>query len=212
MKSLNLLLAAYREMGVEFLNRVEFKTKEELLTEIRGRVESCMRCPLYKTRTKAVFGEGNPNAKIMFVGEAPGKDEDLQGRPFVGRAGRLLRELLARAGISEDSIYIGNCLKCRPPNNRDPSEYEIEMCSPYLTSQIEIIDPAVIVTLGRYSTGLFVGLPDKMSKLRGRIFEYGSKKVVVMYHPAYLLRNPGAIQDFTRDLQRIKELIDEDSH
>jgi uracil-DNA glycosylase len=157
-----------------------------LLDDVAARVRGCFSCALSKTRTQAVPGEGDPNAQVMFIGEAPGFNEDQQGRPFVGQAGKLLDDLLAQAGLSRSTVFIANVLKCRPPNNRDPLPDEIEACSSHLQAQIEAIDPKVIVTLGRYSLQRF--LPGAaISRVHGQRFMKDDRTVVPMYHPAAAL-------------------------
>ncbi len=161
------------------------------MENIRLAVEECRKCRLAGTRTHAVPGEGNEKTDIMFIGEAPGYDEDQQGRPFVGRAGRLLTDIITAMGMTREEVFIANVIKCRPPDNREPMGDEIEACSPYLFRQIEIIQPKIIVTLGRYSTTTILGLSQqtRMSDLRGRFFSFKGAKVMPTYHPAYLLRN-----------------------
>ncbi len=207
MKTVIDILKFYEELGAEYIKKINIKTKKEQLEEIFNSVKSCKKCELYKTRKNPVFGEGNADAKLMFVGEAPGKDEDIQGKPFVGRAGKLLNELLAEVGIDRDDIYIANCLKCRPPNNRDPNSEELSSCFFYLKQQISIIQPYVIGTLGRYSTYQLTNEKGALGTLRGKVFTFGKIKIVPLYHPAYLLRNPNAIDIFLTDLKRLKELI-----
>lgn len=164
---------------------------EAVATEVR----QCCRCGLGSTRTKAVPGEGNPNARIMFVGEAPGADEDAQGRPFVGRAGQLLDKIIGACGLKREEVFIGNILKCRPPGNRDPKEDEIHSCLPYLQRQIEAIKPEVIVALGAHAARTLLDTNKSIGQLRGQFQEYSTGfgrptiKLMATYHPAYLLRN-----------------------
>ncbi|MGC8579976.1 MAG: uracil-DNA glycosylase [bacterium] len=166
-------------------------TKELAIQNIRLAVEQCNKCRLARTRIHPVPGEGNFNTELMFVGEAPGYDEDQQGKPFVGRAGKLLTDIIKAMGMTREDVFIANVIKCRPPENREPMDDEIAQCSPYLFKQIEIIKPKVIVTLGRYSTTTILGLNKQMriSELRGRFFNYNDIKVMPTFHPAYLLRN-----------------------
>jgi len=206
MKELVDLLKLYKEIGVEYVRKLNVASRVDMLDSLKEQVEHCTLCELYRERKNAVFGEGNDNAEIMFVGEAPGRDEDIQGRPFVGRAGKLLTELLEEIGLKREDVYIANCLKCRPPNNRDPKPDELTACFPYLKKQIEIIKPKVIGTLGRYSTYVLTLQKGALGTLRGRIFDYHGIKVLPMYHPAYLLRNPNAIEVFVNDLKRLKEM------
>jgi uracil-DNA glycosylase family 4 len=207
MKTIIDILKFYEELGVEYTKKLNIKTKDELLNEIAQNVSICKKCELSKTRTNPVFGEGSVNAKLMFVGEAPGRDEDIQGKPFVGRAGRLLNELLLDVGIQRNDVYIANCLKCRPPNNRDPNTTELQNCFGYLKNQIAIIKPKVIATLGRYSTYQLTGEKGALGILRGRVFTFNNIKIVPLYHPAYLLRNPKAIDIFLSDLRKLKSLM-----
>ncbi|MHC4648703.1 MAG: uracil-DNA glycosylase [Planctomycetota bacterium] len=165
------------------------------LERIASDVCGCRKCPLGSSRTNAVPGEGNPNARIMFVGEAPGADEDAQGRPFVGRAGQLLDRIIEACGLKRSQVFIGNVLKCRPPENRDPRPEEIVSCLPYLQSQIEIINPEVIVALGAHATRTLLNTNKSIGQLRGQFHEYYSGigrppiKLMATYHTAYLLRN-----------------------
>ncbi|WP_427365400.1 uracil-DNA glycosylase [Candidatus Caldatribacterium saccharofermentans] len=190
------------------------RKKEELLEEIRQEVERCTLCPLAKNRTQTVFGEGNPDALIMFIGEAPGEDEDRSGRPFVGKAGQLLTKILLSVGIQREEVYIANMVKCRPPGNRTPTLEEVEACFPYLEAQIAIVNPSVIVTLGSVSTGYLLGTKEPMSKLRGQWFDWrGGKRIFPMFHPSFLLRHesraPGSPKYLTwQDIQEVKRVYD----
>jgi len=173
--------------------------REEEKKKLEERIKECKRCELWKTRTKPVVGEGSLSAKLMLVGEAPGYYEDLKGIPFVGKAGKVLDELLESVELGRSDVYIANVLKCRPPGNRNPATEELKACTPYLDAQIEIIEPAVIATLGNFSLGYIFdkfGLKkDKISKLHGKVFKIstiaGIKKVVALYHPAVATYNPG---------------------
>jgi len=171
------------------------------LDELEQKIKNCIKCSLGKTRTKFVFGSGNPKADIMFIGEAPGADEDLQGLPFVGRAGQLLTKLLKVVGLNREEVYICNILKCRPPNNRKPLPSEIELCKPYLLKQIELIKPKVIVALGATAIEGLLNLKKKMGELRGKIIFFNKIPVIITYHPAALLRNPNWESDFIEDLK-----------
>jgi DNA polymerase len=171
------------------------------LEELENKINKCTKCELAKTRTKFVFGTGNPTAEIMFIGEAPGADEDLQGLPFVGRAGQLLTKLLKTVGIDRNDVYICNILKCRPPNNRKPLPSEIEMCKPYLLKQIELIQPKVIIALGATAIEGLFNIKKKMGDLRGNIIYFNKIPVIVTYHPAALLRNPSWEKDFIEDIK-----------
>jgi len=165
--------------------------KTFLLEKLREEIGDCKRCKLSGKRTNIVFGEGNPDAKIMFIGEAPGREEDLQGRPFVGDAGMVLTRLINKMGFKREEVYIANIVKCRPPMNRDPEIDEITACRKFLERQIAIIRPIVIMSLGRISTSTLIGNPAlKISAVRGKFFEYKGVPVMPTFHPAYLIRNP----------------------
>jgi len=172
-------------------------------------VSSCRRCGLCEGRTRTVFGSGSPASRIVFIGEAPGREEDLQGLPFVGRAGQLLTKMLAAIGFSRDEVYITNILKCRPPNNRDPQEEEMAACEPYLARQLEIIRPAVICALGRIAAHGLLKKGTSLSILRRAVHYYRDIPVAVTYHPAALLRNPNLKRDAWEDLQAMRRLHDE---
>ena len=172
--------------------------EKEALADIDRRVRACTLCDLHKLRTQAVPGEGNWEAELMFIGEGPGRDEDLQGRPFVGRAGQLLRKIIAAMTFREDEVYITNMVKCRPPENRVPHDDEIEACSRYLIRQIELIRPKVIVTLGKTPTDHFVPGREGMTARRGRFGSFIGIPVMPTFHPSYLVRNEG-----NRELKRM---------
>lgn len=161
--------------------------------ELKNKAHSCAACVLHKTRTNVVFGVGNKNAEILFIGEAPGANEDLQGEPFVGRAGMLLNAMLKSIGLKREDVYIANILKCRPPGNRDPLPEEVELCTPFLQQQIALINPKVMVAVGRIAAHFLLNTTEAMGRLRGRSYQYGDNSVplFVIYHPAYLLRSPG---------------------
>ncbi|MBM4328781.1 MAG: uracil-DNA glycosylase [Deltaproteobacteria bacterium] len=158
------------------------------LDVVRNDLGECARCPLHRTRKKIVFGEGAPAARLMFVGEGPGADEDLQGKPFVGRAGQLLTRMIEAMGLTREDVYITNIVKCRPPGNRDPEALEIETCFPFLERQIKAISPEVIVALGRISAGTLLGAKAPLSRLRGRFHDRGGIPIMPTYHPSFLLR------------------------
>lgn len=176
---------------------------------IEREVSACRRCELHRTRTHTVFGCGNARADWLFVGEAPGRHEDLQGEPFVGRAGKLLDMMIAALGMRREQVFIANVLKCRPPNNRDPLPGEIEQCEPYLHRQLALIQPKVIVALGRISAQALLRTGDALSKLRGTTHRYGPDHIplVVTYHPAYLLRSPEQKAKAWDDLWRAREIV-----
>jgi len=171
--------------------------------ELEEQVAHCSRCELYKTRTQAVFGVGNRRAGLMIIGEAPGAEEDRQGEPFVGRAGKLLNAMLAAIGFAREDVYIANILKSRPPKNRDPRPEEVAACAPYLKQQIELVAPRLILALGRVAAQNLLKVDTPIGRMRGRMYEYPEPRVpvVVTYHPAYLLRSPREKRKSWQDLQ-----------
>jgi uracil-DNA glycosylase family 4 len=175
---------------------------------IREDIGDCTRCRLHKQgRKQIVFGVGNPKAKLMFIGEAPGADEDEQGEPFVGRAGQLLTNMIKAMGLSREEVYIANIIKCRPPGNRTPERDECETCSPFLFRQIEVIKPKVIVALGAVAAKTLLAMNSSMGELRGRWYDFRNTKLAVTYHPAFLLRDPRQKKETWKDLQMVmKEL------
>ena len=169
---------------------------------------ACTRCKLHTLgRTQVVFGVGNPNAQLMFVGEAPGADEDEQGVPFVGRAGQLLTKIIEAIELKRDDVYIANVIKCRPPQNRNPEPDEVEQCEPFLFQQIDAIKPRVIVALGKFGAQTLLRTQDPISRLRGRVFDYRGSKLVPTFHPAYLLRNPPAKREVWEDMKLVRQLL-----
>ena len=184
------------------------KSKDSWVT-LQNEVKSCELCSLYKNRTQTVFGVGDSKADWLFIGEAPGMDEDLQGEPFVGRAGGLLNEMVFSIGLSREEIFIANILKCRPPQNRDPLASEVAQCLPYLERQIQHINPMIIIAVGRVAAQNLLQTDKTMSQLRGRIHSFGAKKtpLVVIYHPAYLLRSPSQKFKAWEDLTLAKQAI-----
>ncbi len=171
---------------------------------------ACTQCGLLaKSRTQVVFGSGNPNAKLMFVGEAPGRDEDLQGLPFVGAAGQLLTKIIASIGLDRNEVYIANVLKCRPPNNRPPKPDEIANCEPYLKQQIELIRPKIICCLGTFAAQTVLKTTTSISRLRGSFHDFGNSKLLCTFHPAYLLRNPAEKRSVWEDMKKIRKALDE---
>ncbi|KTC78318.1 uracil-DNA glycosylase [Legionella brunensis] len=178
-------------MGIDvWVKREANVSCEKQLAKLTQEVASCSGCLLHKTRTQTVFSRGNPLAKLMIIGEAPGFYEDKQGLPFVGKAGMLLNQMLQSIGFTEQDVYIANVLKCRPPDNRDPKPEEISQCSSYLARQIELINPHLILALGRFAGQFLVNKPLPLNQLRQRIHTYKNTPFIVSYHPAYLLRNP----------------------
>ena len=181
--------------------------KRALLEALRSEIGDCKRCKLCKGRTNIVFGVGSPDAKLVFVGEGPGAEEDKQGIPFVGRAGQLLTKIIEAMKLSRDDVYIANVVKCRPPENRNPEPDEIAACSPFLMKQIEIIAPKVIVCLGTFAAQKFLNTEEKITALRGHFREVAGVKVMPTYHPAFLLRNPNMKKPVWEDMQLVmKEL------
>lgn len=176
--------------------------------EIWDDVRTCTKCDLCRTRLNTVFGEGNPRADIMFIGEGPGRFEDETGRPFVGPAGQMLDELLGEIGIKREDIYIANVVKCRPPRNRDPKPEEIQACMPYLRAQTAFIKPKIIVGLGRYGSSLVLGRDIRMGREHGKVNRVKNFIIIPTYHPSALLHNPGNIPDAKQDFQVIREQID----
>jgi uracil-DNA glycosylase family 4 len=177
------------------------------LDSLKTEISSCKRCSLHKTRHNTVLGAGNPKAELMFIGEAPGEDEDLQGLPFVGRAGQLLTKIIEAMGLKRSDVYIANILKCRPPNNRPPLPAEIEECEDILKEQIGIIKPKIICTLGKFASQTLLRTETTISALRGNFKEYNGIKLMPTFHPAYLLRNPADKKLVWQDMKKImKEL------
>ena len=183
------VLRFYEALGVDRVP-LTIDNGTEALRAVRAEMGECTRCKLQKGRTNIVFGEGNPSARLMFIGEGPGKDEDAKGRPFVGEAGQLLDKLINRMGLRREDVYIANIVKCRPPGNRDPEEDEVESCIGFLNHQIEAIRPEVIMTLGRIAAHMLLGTKVPITKLRGKFQRHGDILVMPTFHPAYLLRNP----------------------
>lgn len=183
---------------------------ESELEQLRALAEGCIQCRLSETRTNVVFGVGSPDAEVMFVGEAPGKNEDLQGEPFVGAAGRLLDRLLTEVGLGRDDVYIANVLKCRPPGNRDPRADEIDSCKGYLRRQVELVDPRVVMTLGNFATKLLMRTDTGITRLRGQRYEWWRNIVLVpTFHPAAALRGGEKVTDAMRhDFSLMREAID----
>lgn len=177
--------------------------------ELTQTVANCTLCELCKSRIQTVLGVGDCNADIMFIGEAPGENEDKQGEPFVGRAGMLLNEMIKSMQLQRKDVYIANILKCRPPQNRDPSPKEIELCTPYLKQQIALINPKVLIAVGRIAAQHLLNTEDSMSQMRGKIYHYADKKVplFVIYHPAYLLRSPREKSKAYADILKIFDFL-----
>lgn len=180
------------------------------LSAIREDIGDCTRCKLHTLgRQQIVFGVGNPNADLMFVGEAPGADEDIQGEPFVGRAGQLLTKIIEAIDLKREDVYIANVIKCRPPGNRNPEPDEVEQCEPFLFRQIDTIKPRVIVALGKFAAQCLLKTTEPITRIRGREFKYRDAILMPTYHPAYLLRTPSAKRDVWEDMKRVRELLRE---
>ena len=178
---------------------------EDIKTEIGP---LCMRCKLCNLgRSQTVFGVGNPKARLMFVGEAPGEDEDKKGEPFVGRAGQLLTKIIEAIGMTRDQVYIANVIKCRPPGNRNPESDEVASCEPFLFRQIDVIQPKVIVPLGKFAAQCLLKTMDPITKLRGRQFDYRGTTLIPTFHPAYLLRNPSAKREVWEDMKKVRAIL-----
>lgn len=180
-----------------------------LLTLLRDEIgPACTRCKLHALgRTQVVFGVGNPVADLMFVGEAPGADEDARGEPFVGRAGQLLTKIIEAIGMRRDEVYIANLIKCRPPGNRNPESDEVEQCEPFLVRQVDAIKPKVIIALGKFAAQALLKTGDPITRLRGRVFNYRGASLIPTFHPAYLLRNPSAKREVWDDMKKARAIL-----
>ena len=208
-------LKAYLEylkgMGIENLPFSERDTPSPpspmapTLEEVRKELGDCQRCKLHRTRRTLVFGEGNEKAKLMFIGEGPGYDEDVQGRPFVGKAGQLLTKIIQSIHLQREEVYIANIIKCRPPQNRNPEPDEIQTCYPFLMKQIQAIQPRIICALGTFAAQTLLHTDAKITTLRGRFFDLAGIKVLPTYHPAYLLRSPERKREVWEDMKQISE-------
>ena len=207
-------------MGIEALpvseklsERASASSVPEVTTEtlegIRKDLGDCQRCKLYRMRKTLVFGEGNPKTKLMFVGEGPGYDEDVQGRPFVGKAGQLLTKIIQSIALQREDVYIANIIKCRPPQNRNPEPDEIEACHPFVLRQIQAIRPKIICALGTFAAQTLLKTSTKITALRGKQFDLGGIIVIPTYHPAYLLRNPEKKRETWEDMKQILALLQE---
>lgn len=187
------------------------KTPATMLAMIQTEIgPACTRCKLHTLgRKQVVFGVGNPEARLMFVGEAPGADEDEQGVPFVGRAGQLLTKIIEAIGLTRDDVYIANVIKCRPPQNRNPEPDEVEQCEPFLFQQIDAIKPKVIVALGKFGAQTLLRTQEPISKLRGQICDFRGAKLIPTFHPAYLLRNPPAKREVWEDMKKVRQLLND---
>ncbi len=211
-------LEFFGELGVTGVSRdrrwrerpADMTSASETLEAIRADIGDCTRCKLCNLgRTQIVFGVGHPNADLMFVGEAPGQDEDIQGIPFVGRAGQLLTKIIESIALKRDEVYIANVIKCRPPGNRNPDPDEVATCEPFLLRQIQVIKPKVIVPLDKFAGQLLIKSQDPISNLRGRIYKYGDAQLIATFHPAYLLRNPSSKREVWEDMKKVRGLLKE---
>ena len=194
-------LKFFSQIGVDFIPS-EATSKDSAYLPLKEQILACQKCPLFRERKNAVPGEGSFEAELMFVGEAPGRDEDIQGRPFVGRAGQLLTRIINAMGFQRAEVYITNVVKCRPPQNRTPHREEIEECKGYLLEQIDLVEPRVIVTLGKVATDFFIRSRQGMTALRGEFREFGQIRIMPTFHPSYIIRNEGN--------KRIKRMVWED--
>ena len=208
---LKVYLEYLKGMGIEALPAVEEKADKIIqpegptLDEIRRELGDCKRCKLHRTRQTLVFGEGSEKAKLMFIGEGPGYDEDVQGRPFVGKAGQLLTKIIQSIHLQREEVYIANIIKCRPPQNRNPEPDEIQSCYPFLMNQIQAIQPRIICALGTFAAQTLLHTDAKITTLRGRFFDLAGIKVLPTYHPAYLLRSPERKREVWEDMKQISE-------
>ena len=198
-------LRALRNMGID--RYVSGGQEKPTFAGLKAQVGRCTGCELSRTRRSVVFGEGSERARLVFIGEAPGEEEDRQGRPFVGRAGKLLDQMIERIGFNRKDVFICNVLKCRPPNNRDPEAQEVDACKGYLFAQLELIKPHLICTLGKYAYNTLMGVDARITKIRGVLTSYKGTRLLPTYHPSYLLRNQGAIKEAYEDMEQVKTLL-----
>jgi uracil-DNA glycosylase family 4 len=211
-KKLNLTVTKVdldKEEEISLFDDREEWEKAESLEELDRLINRCTKCPLHKSRKNFVFGVGNPKADVMVIGEGPGVEEDLQGEPFVGRAGKLLNEILKAINFKREEVYIANVIKSHPPGNRTPTAEEMEACVPYLKKQIDLIKPKLILCLGLTAAQGLLKKRDSLTKMRGQLFEYRGTKVMITYHPAALLRNPHWKRPCWEDVQKFRKLYDE---
>ncbi len=200
------ILNLLKYMGFDKVDASLIK-KSSPVEELENEIRKCTKCDLYKERTNTVFGKGPIDADILIIGEAPGREEDIQGTPFVGAAGKKLDEMLSKAGIEISKVFITNVVKCRPPGNRNPSSYEIMKCNPYLIKQIQMIRPKIIVLLGNVALSLISGEISGITKTRGKKLMYMSYTAIPTFHPAYIVRNPGSEKIVIGDLKQVKEYL-----
>jgi len=206
------ILKFYKEIGADFVERRNPEPASEL-REVTRVILSCTKCPLHKTKTKYVPGEGNISPDIMFVGEGPGETEDKFGRPFIGKAGQLLEKIIEKMGYSRETVFIGNIVKCRPPNNRDPQKDEVEACLPFLEDQIKILKPKVIVCLGKVALNNLLNTNYPISKVRGQLFKFMDIPVIPTYHPAFILHKKDREEisrvkwEMWRDMEKVLAIV-----
>ncbi len=196
-----------QQLGVDAWVQRKGNTHKKNLAQLARDVSTCVRCPLHQTRTQTVFSRGNPDAKLMIIGEAPGFYEDQQGLPFVGKAGGLLNEMLTSIGVTGEDVYIANVLKCRPPHNRDPQSDEISQCSGFLSQQISIVSPTLILAVGRFAGQFLLNGSSSLNQMRNKIHDYQGTPVLVSFHPAYLLRNPLDKKNAYKDLLMVQRML-----
>ncbi|MEE8349113.1 MAG: uracil-DNA glycosylase [Acidobacteriota bacterium] len=202
-------LKFFSDLGVTHLDIEPVKQPAPLLEEVQRELGDCQRCKLHSGRNQLVFGVGDPAADLMFVGEAPGADEDAQGIPFVGRAGQLLTKIIEAIDLSRDQVYIANILKCRPPANRDPEPDEVETCEPFLFQQIAAVQPKIVVALGKYAAQNLLDTQTPISKMRGDFVQFRNCWLLPTFHPSYLLRNPSAKRLVWEDMQKVRDRLKE---
>jgi DNA polymerase len=213
MSDLKSYLEYLKGMGIVSFPTSEIKLSESdpsrvvALEEVRKELGDCKRCKLHRTRRTIVFGEGNEKATLLFIGEGPGYDEDVQGRPFVGKAGQLLTKIIESINLPREEVYIANIIKCRPPQNRNPEPDEIQSCNPFLMKQIRVIQPKIICALGTFAAQTLLKTDTKISALRGKFFDLEGIKVIPTYHPAFLLRNPERKREVWEDMKKIAEWL-----
>ncbi len=208
--SLEDFLRCQQEQGVEglpFRQRQSRPDKGQRLQQIRSELGECTRCKLHRNRRHIVFGSGNPDAQLVFVGEGPGEEEDRQGKPFVGRAGQLLTKIINSINLSREEVYIANIIKCRPPQNRNPEPDEIRACEPFLVKQLDVIQPRIICALGTFAAQTLLETDERISRLRGKFIPYRTGKLIATFHPAYLLRNPQRKRDVWEDMKMIRRVF-----
>ena len=190
------------------VSEISVSNAEESMRAVKQELGDCRRCKLCQERKNIVFGSGSVDARLVFVGEGPGRDEDLQGLPFVGRAGQLLTKIIESIGLTRDTVYIANVIKCRPPGNRNPEPDEVISCQPYLLKQLKVIQPEIICALGKFAAQTLTSSTNPIGRLRGRFHDFGGIKVMPTFHPAYLLRNPHGKKDVWEDMKMIRRELD----